>query len=282
LLVPSLRNPVGPLPSSIYWRRRLVVLVVLAVALILVVWLLLSGGGSGDKTHGLAGATSSSPAVSITPGGSSDGSGVGGTSPGGSGSGGTGSAPAPSGSGAASAPAGTNGGTVVTGGGSDGSGATTGGSGDSATSPANSTGTMALPVCAAADVELALTTSQSTYDSNQWPTFRLAITNSTAAACRVDLGATSAVLTLSSDGNDHVWSSGDCPRVTAARWYAVPVAGTGPLTAQFVWSRTTSAPGCTPGGGGGGIGAGTYVARIGVHGVPVQPALTFRLAPIGS
>jgi hypothetical protein len=309
LLVPSLRNPVGPLPSSIYWRRRLVVLVALAAVLVLILWLLLSGGGGGEN-HGVAGPTASHPAVSITPGGSNDGTGVGGTGAGTGGSSGT--TPTPSGSGGASLPAGTNGGTVVSGGsggsGTGGSGANGGGTGGSsggstgagtggtggsgggsggssggnAAPPANASGTMNLPVCAAADVELALTSTEQTYDSTQWPTFQLAITNTTAAACRVDLGAKSAVLTVSSDGNNHVWSSGDCPKVTTAQWYAVPAAGADPLTAQFLWSRTTSAPGCTPGGGGGAVGAGTYVARIGVDGVPIQPAHQFRLAPIGS
>ena len=296
--MPSLRNPVGPLPSSIYWRRRLVVLVVLAAVLLLILWLLLSGGGG--KDHAASGPTASTPAASITPGGSNDGTAVGGTgtAPGSGGSSGT--TPTPSGSGRPSAPAGTNGGTVVVGG-DGGSGDTTGGGsgsnggGDGSTGgsggtagggtgapPANATGTMNLPVCAAADVELALTSSEQTYDSTQWPTFQLAITNTTGAACRVDLGAKSAVLTVSSDSNDHVWSSGDCPRVTAAQWYVVPAAGAAPLTAQFGWTRTTSAPGCTPGGGGGGVGAGTYVARIAVSGVPIQPAHQFKLAPIGS
>ena len=306
--MPSLRNPVGPLPSSIYWRRRLVVLVVLAVVLVLILWLLLSGGGGG-KHNGASGPASSTPAASITPGGSSDGSKAGGTGAGG-GSGGSsgGTTPNPSGSGSASAPAGTNGGTVVVGGGTDGGtvsggsgvsggtagsggsgGGSTGGGGTAATGggsgdsvpPANSTGTMNLPACAAADVELALTSDDHTYDSSQWPTFRLAITNNTEAACRVDLGAKSAVLTVTGSGDSRVWSSGDCPRVTTAQWYAVPAAGTLSNVA-FVWNRTTSAPGCTPGGGGGAVGAGTYVATITVSGVPIKPLTQFKLAPIGS
>jgi hypothetical protein len=140
---------------------------------------------------------------------------------------------------------------------------------------------MNLPVCAGADVELALTSTGQNYTSSQLPTFQLAITNTSGAACRVDLGAKSAVLTISSVGNNHVWSSGDCPKVTAAQWYAVPASGS-PLTAQFQWSRITSAPGCTPGGGGGGVGAGSYVARAGVGSVPVQPSHQFSLAPFGS
>lgn len=287
--MPSLRNPVGPLPSSIYWRRRLVVLVVLAAVLVLILWLLLSGGGGGKHPGATGSASSTLPATSITPGGSSDGSRAGGTS-------GTASGPAsPSAGASASTPAGTNGGTVVAGGSGGGSGSPgsspstgtgTGGSGSGGTAggavtPPNASGTMNLPACAAADVELALTSAEQTYTSSQWPTFQLAISNTTGAACRVDLGAKSAVLTVADDGNSHVWSSGDCPKVTAAQWYAVPASGS-PLTVQFVWPRTTSAAGCTPGGGGGAVGAGTYVARIGVNGVPIQPAHQFKLAAFGS
>lgn len=293
--MPSLRNPVGPLPSSIYWRRRLVVLVALAVVLAVLLWLLLSGGGK--KTGAGSPVSATHPATSITPGGSSDGSKAGGSS---------GTAPSgssgPSGGASASAPAGTNGGTVATGpsggpgtGGSAGAGGSTGSPGGSSggssggsdgsggsVAPPNAAGTMNLPACAATDVELALTSAAQTYDSSQWPTFRLAITNTAGAACRIDLGAKSAVLTVTSGGSStRVWSSGDCPRVTAAQWYAVPAAGT-LSRVTFEWTRTTSAPGCVPGGGGGAVGAGTYVATIAIDGVPTKPLLTFKLAPFGS
>ena len=275
--MPSLRNPVGPLPSSIYWRRRLVVLAVFAAVLALLVWLLTGGGG---KKSG-ATAPTSHPITSITPG--PTGSGGGGSSDG-STSAGAGSSGSPSASASASAPAGTNGGTVVpvTGGGSTGKGSGGSASGGSGSvPPANAAGTMNLPVCAAADVELSLTSAEQTYSSSQWPTFQLAITNTSGAACRVDLGAKSAVITVSSDANSHVWSSGDCPKVSAAQWYAVPASST-PLTAVFQWARTTSAPGCVPGSGGSAAGAGTYVARVGVQGVTVQPSHQFKLAPFGS
>ena len=47
--VGSLRNPVGPLPSSIYWRRRAVALSLIALLAVLVLWAVTSGGGSGNK-----------------------------------------------------------------------------------------------------------------------------------------------------------------------------------------------------------------------------------------
>ena len=41
----SLRNPVGPLPSTIYWRRRAVLLSVLGLLALLTVWVVGTGGG---------------------------------------------------------------------------------------------------------------------------------------------------------------------------------------------------------------------------------------------
>ncbi|MBZ9643001.1 hypothetical protein K8369_27205, partial [Streptomyces sp. PSKA30] len=67
----SLRNPVGPLPSSIYWRRRVVLLSVIALLALLIAWVLTSGGG-GSK-NGADGSDGKNPAPTITPGPSSSG-----------------------------------------------------------------------------------------------------------------------------------------------------------------------------------------------------------------
>ncbi|MBW5484207.1 hypothetical protein GPJ59_20565, partial [Streptomyces bambusae] len=62
----SLRNPVGPLPSSIYWRRRAVLASVVALLALLAVWTVSSGGGKGT-TNG-KGQKGPDPVASITPG----------------------------------------------------------------------------------------------------------------------------------------------------------------------------------------------------------------------
>jgi hypothetical protein len=279
LLVPSLRNPVGPLPASIYWRRRLVVLAALASAVTLVSVLAFGGGGGKQPTAGGV----NTPVGSITPGptgghgstGSNDGA------VGGSGS------PTPSSGTPTGSPTGEP---VVTGpggSGSGGSGATGGatgstGSGSGGTLTANQPGTMNLPACNSADLDLSLTSTAQTYTASQFPAFHLGITNTGGGACRVDLGAKSAVLTVTSDTGAQVWSSGDCPKDAAAQWYAVPAAGGGPLNAVFGWGRTTSRPGCTPGNGGSAAAAGTYVAHIAIGGVSAQPQHWFKLAPFGS
>src|SRR5262249_10576458 len=70
--VGSLRNPVGPLPSSIYWRRRAVLASAAALAALLAVWFVSSGGG-GTSTNGKGGGDGSGPARTITPGPSGSG-----------------------------------------------------------------------------------------------------------------------------------------------------------------------------------------------------------------
>ncbi|UXI80062.1 hypothetical protein N6Q81_19585, partial [Streptomyces vinaceusdrappus] len=68
----SLRNPVGPLPSSIYWRRRAVLLSLLALLALLITWIVVAGGGDGGKDRE-DGANGKNPAPSITPGPSGSG-----------------------------------------------------------------------------------------------------------------------------------------------------------------------------------------------------------------
>ncbi|MEV8411989.1 hypothetical protein AB0P45_00005, partial [Streptomyces niveus] len=68
----SMRNPVGPLPSSIYWRRRAVAATLIALLALLVVWVVTSGGGDGGKKRD-DGANGEAPAPSITPGPSGSG-----------------------------------------------------------------------------------------------------------------------------------------------------------------------------------------------------------------
>ena len=69
----SLRNPIGPLPSSIYWRRRAVALALLIGILFLVIWAFGWGGsGDGGSDEG-KGSGGGGPASTITPGPSSSG-----------------------------------------------------------------------------------------------------------------------------------------------------------------------------------------------------------------
>ncbi|AWW38308.1 MULTISPECIES: hypothetical protein [Streptomyces] len=264
----SLRNPVGPLPSSIYWRRRAIMLSVLALLALLVAWFLMAGGGGGG--NGAKGPDGKNPAPSITPGpsgsgpaiseapggrdesgdgdsagsgenGSGDGSGEG---AGAGGSGGSGDGGSSAGSGGAGS------GGVVSGGGA--------GAGD--TLPAGST----LPNCSPNAAKFTLRSERNSYSPDETPVFRLAVQNSSGSDCKVDLGPKKAILTITqASGDDAYWSSDDCPEGSGSLLYRVP-AGSG-ITYTVEWDRKPSAPGCgTPPAGA--AGAGTYLLEASAPG----------------
>ncbi|MER5556596.1 hypothetical protein ABT001_33935 [Streptomyces sp. NPDC002793] len=269
-----MRNPVGPLPSSIYWRRRTVAVLVIVLLAALVAWAVIttSGGSGGGQDDGKSGG--SGPAPSITPGPSSSGPVVG-QPPGGrdeSGETGTGTAAGSEGGGGTGAggaegsdTAGT-GGTASTGT-STGSGGGTGGGGRV---PAGS----ALPDCKPAALRLSLKTDIS-YGPDDQPEFRLSARNTTAADCKADFGPKSAVLTITEAGEDdeQVWSSADCPK-SGSLFLRVPAGATVVHTVE--WDRKGSAPRCaTPPVKA--AGPGTYLLEAEVPGETVQRA-SFVLA----
>ncbi|MFC9288329.1 hypothetical protein [Streptomyces sp. NPDC057052] len=252
----SLRNPVGPLPSSIYWRRRGVLLSVLALLALLITWVV-SSGGSGGK-NGADGSNGKNPASSITPGPSGSGPAIS-QNPGGrdesgdedSGGSGSGSGSG-SGGGAGSGGAGTGGtGSAGSGGSDDGAN----GSGSGTTLPAGTT----LPNCTASVVTLSLRSVRNTYSPDQKPTFRLTAKNSSGSDCKVDLGPKKAVLTITRAGaDDDYWSSADCPKGATSLLYRVPAGGG--FTYTVTWDRKPSVPECaTPPAGV--AGAGTYLVE---------------------
>ncbi|MEU1476302.1 hypothetical protein [Streptomyces sp. NPDC005760] len=262
----SLRNPVGPLPSSIYWRRRAVMLSVLAVLALLIAWIVSSGGGGGkngaDGSNGknpspstiTPGPSGSGPAISQAPGGRDE-STTGGDTGGGSGSG--------SGSGAGAGDGSGTGGETGTGGsaGAGGSGSAAGGGsgtgvGQGDTLPAGS----ALPNCTAGAVKLSVRSLRNAYDPGQTPTLLLTATNSSGSDCKVDLGPKNAVLTITpADSDDTFWSSADCPRTAGNLVYRAPAGSS--ITYTVKWDRKPSAPHCaTPPAGS--AGAGTYLVEV--------------------
>ncbi|WP_329219928.1 hypothetical protein OG352_25025 [Streptomyces sp. NBC_01485] len=262
----SLRNPVGPLPSSIYWRRRVVMLSVFALLALITLWVVVSGGGG--RNSGANGGNGKNPASSITPGPSGSGPAIsqnpggrdessdGATSGSGSGSdagsgGGTGSGGSAGGSaGSGDTDDGANG--SGSGSGSSGGGS---GSGTGTTLPAGTT----LPNCTAGVVTLSLRSVQNAYSPDQTPTFRLIAKNSSGSDCKVDLGPKAAVLTITQAGSDDdYWSSADCPKAPGSLLYRVPAGDS--ITYTLKWDRKPSAPECaTPPAGV--AGAGTYLVE---------------------
>ncbi|MFF8592053.1 hypothetical protein ACF061_11500 [Streptomyces sp. NPDC015220] len=261
----SLRNPIGPLPASIYWRRRVLMLSGLALLALLILWLVTSGGGGGHKDNGGApdgknpspstitpGPSESGPAITQHPGGrdeSSGGDSTGSGSGSGAGSGGDGSG----------GPEGT-GGSAGSGSGGSPDGGAKGGGGAGAALPAGTT----LPDCTAGNVKLSLRSVRNSYAPGETPTFELIAKSSAGSDCKVDLGPKSAVVTVSqANSSDDYWSSADCPKTAGSLLYRVP-AGSG-ITYTVRWDRKPSARQCaTPPAGS--AAAGTYLVEAKVPG----------------
>ncbi|MFF2185809.1 hypothetical protein [Streptomyces sp. NPDC058155] len=263
----SMRNPVGPLPSSIYWRRRAVAATLIALLALLVVWAVTSNGGEGGKKRD-DGANGEGPAPSITPGPSGSGPAIseqpGGRDEsdetGGNGGGDQGGTDAGAdGGGSGGNSGGGTGGSAGSGGAANGGGSG-GGGGDGASG--GSTGEQvpvgsSLPDCAPSALTLKLESRKVAYEPGEKPTFRIVATNGSAKDCKADLGPKSVVLTVTDAESDEVWSSKDCPKI-GQLLLKVPAGGT--VTRTLVWDLTQSAPQCaTPPPGK--AGPGTYLVE---------------------
>ncbi|MFD9789748.1 hypothetical protein ACFWXK_02230 [Streptomyces sp. NPDC059070] len=271
----SLRNPVGPLPSSIYWRRRAVALSLLALLAVVILWIVSSGGGGGGK--GASNDKGAHPAPSITPGPGSSGPAIT-TAPGGrdESSSGSGSASGGSSGGSSSGDgtggSGDGGGNGGAGGGSSsstgGSGAVGGGSTDGGTArqvPAGS----AMPVCAPGQLKLTVRSLKNAYEPGEKPRAEISVQNTAGSSCKADLGPKGAVLVVTDSGDSKVWSSDDCPGGAGSVLYQVP--GNSTVTHVVAWDRTRSAAHCaTPAPGA--PGAGTYLFEVQATGLPVARA----------
>ncbi|GHF46888.1 hypothetical protein GCM10018790_25540 [Kitasatospora xanthocidica] len=247
--MPSLRQPVGPLPASIYWRRRVVVLAAVAAVVALIAWLMTDQGGGGDggsqsKAAQAVPSQSQTPAQAITPGASPSGPAArpgGGGSGGGPVAGGGGTEVNLSGGGTGGANPAPGGGTGGSGGGAGGTGG--GAAGGSGGAPAfNTAEVMALPVCASSQVALELAGTQNSFQPKDKPRLALTVKNSSGANCRVDLGRIASAITVSASNGDRVWSSGDCPSEKGSIW--VQLAASGSQTETFTWDRSRSKPQC--------------------------------------
>ncbi|AWI30279.1 hypothetical protein [Streptomyces tirandamycinicus] len=275
----SLRNPVGPLPSSIYWRRRAVALLLLALLALLIAWAVSSGdpgagtgddgkpGGAGPAPSITPGPSGSGPAISEQPGGRDESGGSGDSTGTGSGDG-TGAGAGAGGD----ANAGTDGGDGKNGDPGVSGAANGGGAGPAERVAAGSS----LPDCAPGAVELTVRSVKPAYAPGERPRFELAVHNSSAVTCKTDLGPGRAVLTVSAinDGeNDKVWSSKDCPTGGGSLLLKVPAGRT--VTHTVDWDRRGSAPRCatppaTP------AAPGSYLLEVAFPGASVAPA-SFRL-----
>ncbi|MFE1954634.1 MULTISPECIES: hypothetical protein [Streptomyces] len=252
----SLRNPIGPLPSSIYWRRRVVLLSVVALLALLVVWVVNFGGGTGNK--GAGGTDGKHPTESITPGPSGTGPAIsqhpGGRDESGSGSGG-GEGDGGAGDGSDSGDAGGSSGGG--GGGDAGSGPGDGGATSGDRVPAGSS----LPDCTAGSVTLSVRSVRNSYGPDDKPELVVTVKSTADKACKVDLGPRTAVMTITKADDDKktFWSSEDCPAGAGTLLLRVPAGGKVSHTVN--WDKRPSAPQCaTPSAGS--ATPGTYLVEV--------------------
>ncbi|MFG2194773.1 hypothetical protein [Streptomyces sp. NPDC048639] len=257
----SLRNPVGPLPSSIYWRRRAVVLSVIALLAVLIAWAVTNGGTGGDDGKG-NGAGGTGPAESITPGPNSSGPAIS-ERPGGrdeSEGGGSG----PGGSGGA-ADGGEDGGGD---GGSGGAGGGPGSGGDGGPAGAS------LPDCARDSLKLSVRSVKNSYGTDEEPKFEIVAKNSSGKECKVDFGSKAAVVNITfADDDDPFWASDDCPAKSGRMLLRVPAEGE--ATQSVEWDRKPSEPKCaTPSAGS--AKAGTYLVEVKAAGSTARVSFSLK------
>ncbi|MDT0446918.1 hypothetical protein [Streptomyces johnsoniae] len=264
----SLRTPVGPLPSSIYWRRRAVVLLLIALVVLLVFWALRSGGGDDEPAGHDDGA--GGPAESITPGptpsesliderpGGRDDSPSGDETGEDGGEDGTGD----DGSGGDGGDA--DGGAAEGSDGSEGDGTGDDGNGSGSGSGAG------LPECTAGALEISLRSDANAYAPGEEPEIRLTVAN-TGPDCRVDFGHEALTITVANTADEQVWSSADCPTGLGSDPVAVPADGSANHT--FTWDRQHSTADCD--GTGPDAAADSYLAEAALADYPVVQT-TFR------
>lgn len=272
----------GPLPSSIYWRRRAVVLLLLVVLVLLVSWAVRScGAGAGgdeqqtgnEKDDGNA----QGPAESITPGPASSSGSLIEERPGGreeseSGDSGGDSGGGESGDDGDDA-AGETGDYGYGGyGGDGGSGETTGTDGeDGGSGGGEDVG--GLPACTTTDVTLSLRADENDYARGEEPDLRVTVENDSGASCRVDFGHDALTVTIADAEDERVWSSDACPSGAASVPTAVPAGGSASHTIH--WDRRHSTRDCedSPGEP---AASGTYVAEAHLGSLPAAQT-SFRL-----
>jgi hypothetical protein len=236
----------------------------IALLAILALWVVTSGGGSGTKssgndkgpfpTHSITpGPSGSGPAVSTAPGGRDESSGSGGSGgPGGSGGGNSG-----------------DGGTSAGSSGSSGSGSAGGSSGTGGDTGRQVPAGSSLPTCAPGSLTLTLRTTKTSYALGEKPRLEVVLKNNSASTCKADLGPKGAIVTVTSTGNDRVWSTDDCAVGDGSVFFQVP--GEDTITHTVEWNRGKSAPQCaTPPTGS--VGPGTYLVEAKLPGLPVARA----------
>ncbi|MDJ0384908.1 hypothetical protein [Streptomyces sp. G-G2] len=262
----SLRNPVGPLPSSIYWRRRAVLASVAALLAILAVWTVSSGGGTTSQNG--KGGKGPRPAASITPGAPGTGPAIT-QAPGGRDESGAGGATGGDHGGASGSGAGGAGGkNGEPGGAGSAAGADAGGAAASGGGPGQIPADSPLPACAPSGLQWEVKSTKNEYEPNERPRLELLARNVSGATCKVDLGPKQAILTITQASTGKaVWSSADCPTGAGNLFFRLPA--NSDTTQSLEWDRKFSAASQCQTPPAGSAVADTYVVEVKSPGMPV-------------
>ncbi|MET0932827.1 MAG: hypothetical protein ABWX56_03880 [Mycetocola sp.] len=111
-----------------------------------------------------------------------------------------------------------------------------------ASSSASSTPTPgAVADCAEGDVSIEAITDKGTYAADDIPQLSLQITNTSDAACSINVGTAAQVFTIKS-GSDVYWTSTDCQVEPADAVVALEAGQVVASTAPIAWDRTRSTP----------------------------------------
>ena len=195
----TFRNPVGPLPASVYWRRRIVLLGIPLFVIALVAYACTGTSGAPRNTASAGGGSTagSSPTGIITPGASQTASGPPGNNypgnPSNSGSAGTGSAGSGTGSsGTGSASAGSTAGT---------------GASHQAASGAAAGCVLGLTIA----LDRTSSSGAVQYPAGTYPTFKITAADSGSANCTVDVSGKGLVVSVMPLGTTKpIWTSTVC------------------------------------------------------------------------
>jgi hypothetical protein len=258
-------DPVGPLPTSVYWRRRLLAVGAALLGLFGLLWLVTAlllppGVDSDDSTTGRTAHVESSPPAA-------------------------GTAPAadvrPPDPGATGAPAG-----APPAGPSAGPAAPNAGPADEAVRPDPAAGPPVLvppagpapatgpPPCPDGQIKVTAEVGAPQYPQGAKPVLRIVVANSGPTPCVRDLdGAEQEIVVWSGDGAKRLWSSNDCVNPSSSDLRTL-VPGQ-PVAFAVNWSGLGSVPGCTAERDRIGPGAYRVVTRLGpVVSAPVPLLIT--------
>jgi hypothetical protein len=110
-------------------------------------------------------------------------------------------------------------------------------------SPSVSAGASASPACDENLVTVAASTDAASYAAGQQPVFTLKVTNTGTAACQVNVGTSQQEFSVLS-GQDRIFDSRDCQQNPQDK--TLSLAAGASETANFVWQRNRTEPGCAP------------------------------------